>query len=144
MAASDNGRLTKKQDDFCLAYIETGNASDAYRASHDASRMKPETINRNAADLLKCNKIATRIAELRAPVVKRAQITLENHLEALRALRDKADASEKYGPAIQAEIARGKASGLYVDTVAVTGADGGPIETVNRIELFAASGNSKT
>lgn len=115
--------LTPKQENFCLAYLETGNASEAYRRSYDAGGMNENSINRKAKELMDNVKIAARISEIRKPVVEKAQITLENHLEALRILRDKADASEKYGPAIQAEVARGKASGLYIERVE-TGAAG--------------------
>lgn len=113
--------LTAKQEAFCIAYIETGNASEAYRRSYNAGKMKPETINRNAKALLDNNKIATRLQELRAPAVEKAQITLEQHLADLQRLRDLAEASEKYGPAVTAEMARGKASGFYVDRVEHSG-----------------------
>jgi phage terminase small subunit len=113
--------MTPKQERFCLAYIETGNASEAYRSAYNAGKMKAETIHRNAKALLDNNKVATRLQELRAPAVKAAQITLEQHLADLRRLRDLAEASEKYGPAVTAEMARGKASGLYVDKVEHSG-----------------------
>ena len=29
--------LTQKQENFCLAYIETGNASEAYRKAYNAT-----------------------------------------------------------------------------------------------------------
>ena len=109
--------LTAKQEAFCIAYLETGNASEAYRRAYDTSKMSHETIAKRACELLKNGKIAGRISELRAPAVKNAQITLEQHLRDLERLRDLAESSEKYGPAIQAEMARGKASGLYVDKV---------------------------
>lgn len=109
--------LTPKQEDFCIAYIETGNASEAYRRAYDSSKMGDATINRAAKELIDNPKIAARLAEVRAPVIAKAQITLETHLYDLKALRDKADAAEKYGPAIAAEIARGKASGLYVEKI---------------------------
>jgi len=109
--------LTPKQENFCLAYIETGNATEAYRRSYEASAMSEPSVNRKAKECLDNGKIAARLAELRAPAIKKAQITLVGHLDDLKRLRDKADAAEKFGPAIQAEIARGKASGLYVDTV---------------------------
>lgn len=114
-------KLTGKQEAFCLAYIETGNASEAYRRCYNAGKMKPETINRNAHTLCENNKIATRLQELRAPAVKAAQISLEQHLADLQRLRDLAEASAKYGPAVTAEMARGKASGLYVDKVEHSG-----------------------
>jgi phage terminase small subunit len=72
--------LTPKQEAFCLAYIETSNASEAYRQAYDCQRMKPETVSRNAKALLDNNKIATRLAEIRQPVLERAQITLETNL----------------------------------------------------------------
>jgi len=113
--------LTLKQENFCLAYLETGNASEAYRKAYNAEKMKPETVNRSAKDVFDNPKIAARIAELRAPVIANAQITLEQHLNDLKRLRDLAESSEKYGPAIQAEMARGKVSGLYVDKVDLKG-----------------------
>lgn len=109
--------LTPKQEAFCVAYIETGNASEAYRRAYDCKNSSESTINRTAKELLDNPKIAARVAEIREPAVKNAQITLEQHLNDLRRLRDLAEASEKYGPAIQAEVARGKASGLYVEKV---------------------------
>lgn len=109
--------LMPKQESFCLKYLETGNASEAYRFAYDASRMKPTTVNRTAKELLDNPKIAARLAELRKPVIEKAQMTLEQHLDDLKRLRDSAWASEKYGPAIQAEIARGKASGYYIERV---------------------------
>ena len=122
--------LTQKQENFCLLYIETGNASKAYRIAYDAENMKESTVNRNAKALMDNSKIAARIAELRAPAIAKAQITLEQHLIDLKRLRDLAEASQKFGPAVQAEMARGKASGLYVDKTELTGKDGGPVEVI--------------
>jgi phage terminase small subunit len=116
--------LTLKQENFCLAYIETGNASEAYRRAYDADKTSAPVINVNAKKLLDSNKIALRIAELRKPVIEQVQITLKSHLEKLAELRDKAEADEKWQPAIQAEVARGKASGLYVDKIEVTVTEG--------------------
>lgn len=119
--------LTPKQEAFALAYLETGNASEAYRRAYDAEGMKPESVNRAAKEVLDNPKIAARLEMLRAPVREAAQITLKQHLDDLKRLRDLAEASEKYGPAIQAEVARGKASGLYVEKTEVTGKDGSPL-----------------
>lgn len=129
--------LTAKQEGFCLAYLETGNASEAYRRAYDAENMKPETVNKRASELLDNGAIAGRLAELRGPVVKAAQMTLEAHLEALKVLRDRAAEAGQYGAAITAETNRGKAAGLYTERHELTGANGGPVETVTRIELVA-------
>ena len=111
--------LTPKQEKFCVVYLETGNASEAYRQAYDAGSMKPETVNRKAKDLIDNGKITARLQELRSPVVARAQITLESHLAELEALRELAKADQRWAPAIQAEVSRGKAAGLYVEKVAV-------------------------
>lgn len=104
--------LTEKQERFCCAYIETGNASEAYRRSYDAENMKPATINRKAIVVLHNERVAARLQELRKPAVENAQFTLESHLGKLAALRDAALKEGKYAAAIQAEIARGKAAGI--------------------------------
>jgi len=122
--------LTVKQESFCLAFLETGNASEAYRRSYDCKKMKPESINRKAKELSDNGKIAARIEELRAPVRQRAQITLEQHLSDLQRLRDLAEGEGKYSAAVTAEVSRGKASGLYVASVELAGKDGGSIKMI--------------
>ena len=43
-------KLTPKQESFCLAYIETGNASEAYRQAYDVGpKTKPETVTLNSS-----------------------------------------------------------------------------------------------
>ena len=53
--------FTQKQENFCLAYLETGNASEAYRKAYNAVRMKPETVNNKAHVLLKKGEIRARL-----------------------------------------------------------------------------------
>lgn len=143
--------LTLKQDNFVLAYIETGNASEAYRRAYDTSKMNENSVNRKAKELLDNVKITARIAELRKPVVEQVQITLKSHLDKLAELRDKAEYDAKWQAAIQAEVARGKASGLYVDRVEQTGPNGGAQQhehhvtlTISRMaQLKAKTSNTK-
>ena len=45
----------------------------------------------------------------------------DEQIKKLADLRDRADAAEDFSPAITAEVARGKASGLYVEKVEHTG-----------------------
>lgn len=54
-------KLTLKQDAFCLSYMETMNASEAYRRAYGAENMAPATVNRKAMELLDNNKVATRL-----------------------------------------------------------------------------------
>jgi phage terminase small subunit len=69
--------LTPKQEAFCLRYIETGNATEAYRLSYDAEDMKPASISRKAFELLENVKITAYIAELKARQIKRHDVTID-------------------------------------------------------------------
>ena len=87
-------KLTAKQEAFCLAYIETNNASESYRQAYRSSKMKPESVNESASRLMADVKITARLEQLRAPVRDRAQITLESHLERLNHLSLMAEQAE--------------------------------------------------
>jgi len=58
-------KLTPKQEHFCHVYLETGNASEAYRTAYSTGRMKPATIKRKAKFLLDHEKIRATIGQLR-------------------------------------------------------------------------------
>lgn len=109
--------LTAKEDKFCIEHVNGLNASDAYRSAYNTAKMKIETINVKASLLLKKDKIRARIAELKAPVIEKAQLTLETHLERLDHLSRAAEAAEQYGAAITAETNRGRAAGLYTTKI---------------------------
>ncbi len=69
--------LTIKQEAFCQAYIRTGDKSAAYREAYSSERMKPESIHVRACKLSNETKISTRIAELRAEIIERNKITID-------------------------------------------------------------------
>jgi phage terminase small subunit len=81
-------RLTKKQEDFCRVYIETGNASEAYRRVYNCERMKPETINRNAFDLIHHNKISAMIEKEQERLKRVVSIDKERLLYELKAITE--------------------------------------------------------
>ena len=116
--------LTPKQENFCLAYLETGNASEAYRRSYNAQNMKPESINVNACKLLSDAKIAQRLDELRAPVIAKAQLTVEDLLRELEEARRLAIDTEQPSPAVSATMGKAKLLGLdklVVDNISSDG-----------------------
>jgi phage terminase small subunit len=73
---------TSKQEAFCLAVVDPNvpDATAAYRSAYDCSKMKPATVNREATKLMTNPTIATRIAELHAPVLDKLHISLETVL----------------------------------------------------------------
>ena len=139
MAGNDQAKparaLTPKQEAFCIAVASGNGISDAYRSAYDHGGMKPASVNRMASELMTDLRITSRIAELKAPVIAAAQITLADHLKDLQELREEAKRAGQLSAAITAEVARGKASGLYVDRSEVTGKDGKPLLQAININL---------
>ena len=70
-----NKPLTPRQEAFCNKYLETGNASEAYRYAYTTDRMKPETINNSGYKLLQKGEIRARLAYLRDNLAEAAGIS---------------------------------------------------------------------
>lgn len=73
-----------------MVYVETGNASEAYRQAYNCENMKEATINRNAKMMIDDNKISTRVKELKSGHAKRHNITIDTLLEELEENRQAA------------------------------------------------------
>ena len=104
--------LTPKQENFCLAYLETGNATEAYRRAYDAENMTSGTINVKACELLGNDKIAVRVAELREPVMQRHNVTVDSLIAELEEARNLAMSIESPAPAVAATMGKAKLCGL--------------------------------
>lgn len=75
--------LTPKQEKFCLSYLNTGSASEAYRSAYNVGSMKPATINRKAKEVLDNGKITARLKELTEKATTIAVMTKQEALERL-------------------------------------------------------------
>lgn len=134
--------ITARQDAFALAYIETGNGSEAYRRSHNVGPdTKPETVWSEASRLLHNPKVAARIAELRAEARALSMVsvgTLTDELEEARAKAMKAENGAS--AAVSAVMGKAKLHGLLVDKVAQTDPTGKeqPPEAASNRELAKA------
>lgn len=88
--------LTQKQEAFCLAYVETGNASEAYRRSYDTSEdIKPETVWSEASRLLADPKVSARVQSLRILARELTMVTVGSLTEELEAARQHAMKDDK-------------------------------------------------
>jgi len=76
-------KLTPKQERFAAAYVDTGNASEAYRRAYNTANMKPATIQRRAREALKNGLITARIEELRKEL---AACSLWSRMQSVKAL----------------------------------------------------------
>lgn len=115
--------LTTKQENFCLAYIETGNASEAYRTAYDTAKMKPESINRKAKELLDNGKITARVNELQQDIRTKHDITVMMLLDELEAARLKALNADtpQASAAVAATMGKARLTGLDKVLVDLTG-----------------------
>ena len=109
-------KLTEKQIKFAelLVYNE-GRVSPAECAKEAGYTSRP----RQAASELRNPKysplVVRYIGELRSEMQEKYGISIERHLTELAKLRDDAQKKGAWSAAINAEVARGKAGGLYID-----------------------------
>jgi phage terminase small subunit len=108
-------KLTPKQEAFCLAYVETGNASEAYRRAYDASRMKDATIHVKASELLSDGKVTVRLEELRQGHAERHEVTVDSLVRELDEARLLAIATKAPAAAVSATMGKGKLIGLVAE-----------------------------
>lgn len=115
--------LTIKQEAFCQAYIETGNASEAYRKAYATDEMKPETVNRKAKELYDNGKIAARVAELRGDIKQRHDVTVDSLIAELEEARKAALTAEtpQSSAAVAATMGKAKLTGLDKVVIEMTG-----------------------
>ena len=104
--------LTVKQEKFCLAYVECGNASEAYRRVYSCERMKPATINRKAKELMDNGKIAARVLELQGGHIQRHDDDVDSLLAQFEEIRVRALATGKLSAAVAATAGKARLYGL--------------------------------
>lgn len=83
-------RLSIKQENFCNYYLESGNASDAYRRAYSCKGKSDNAIWVEASRLANNPKVALRISELNSEMRRRSDITKD---EAVGILADIARAN---------------------------------------------------
>lgn len=123
--------LTPKQEAFCLAFLETGNAAEAYRRAYDvAPDAKDSWIYVEACQLLDHPKIAPRLAELRDQAERLSIFNLSAAMDEFEQAR-KLALTEK-NPSAMVAATTGKVKLFGLDRPAKiehTGKDGGAIQT---------------
>ncbi|BEV00089.1 terminase small subunit [Novosphingobium olei] len=134
--------LTPKQEAFCLAYIETGNASEAYRQAYDARKMKAGAIHVAASKLLDNPKVALMVDELKAAHAARHEMTVDRIRDML--LEDRTFARDCGTPAaaVSATMGLAKLYGHLRDKVEHTGKDGKDLPAP-AVAIFALPDNGR-
>lgn len=70
--------LTPKQEAFAVAVAKGMTGADAYRTAYEPKRMRDKAIHEEASKLLATPKVAQRVAQLRAPALRRAELSVES------------------------------------------------------------------
>ena len=118
--------LTIKQEAFCQAYVELGDASEAYRKAYDADKMKPESVHRKAKEVKDNGKVTARIEQLQGEIKQRHNVTVDSLLAELEEARQKALSAEtpQSSAAVAATMGKAKLTGLDKQIVEMRGSLG--------------------
>lgn len=110
-------KLTEMQKKFCHLLVYNEGRKTATECAEEAGYAK-ESAHVEASRLQNEEKyplVAQYIGELRSELQKKYEITFDSHMKELGQLRDESRQNKAWTAATNAEVARGKAGGLYVD-----------------------------
>ena len=124
-------QLTAKQEAFALAYVETGNAAEAYRRAYDVAQdAKDSWIYVEASQLLDNPKVSIRVGELQEQARKLSFFTVQQAFEEYEAARLLAHSEANPSAAVSAVTGKVKLYGLdQPRRVELTGRNGKPMQT---------------
>jgi len=110
-------RLTEMQQKFANELISNEGRKYAYQCAIDAGYEK-DRARVTASELMNPNKyplVVKYMGELREEYQKKYAVTFERHISELGKIRQDALKKGAWSAAVNAEVARGKAAGLYVE-----------------------------
>ncbi len=110
-------KLTQAQDHFARLIVEGKSQAEAYREAYPKSQKWADKALWNRASELAANSgVLGRVSKLRQEAAEKSVMTLDSHLKELERLRNLAEEQGNVNAAIQAEVARGKHSGVIAAT----------------------------
>lgn len=107
--------LTPKQEKFAQVYIETGNASEAYRQAYNAGNMSANAIHVAANELMSNPKLSLRVNQLRAELKERHEVTVDSIVKELEQARAVSMAKDQGAAMVSASMGKAKLMGLITD-----------------------------
>jgi hypothetical protein len=110
-------KLTEQQKKFALELVTNEGRKTKSECAVEAGYAK-DRASITASELTNPKKyplVVQYIGELRAEFQKKYEITYENHISELAKIRNKALDNGAWSAAVNAEVNRGKAAGLYIE-----------------------------
>lgn len=109
--------LTEMQKKFAYELVSNEGRKTKYECAIDAGYAKDRATS-TAAELTNPKKhplVVQYIGQLREEYQKKYEVTYERHISELAKLREESRKKGAWSAAINAEVARGKAAGLYIE-----------------------------
>ncbi len=107
--------LTLRQEAFARDYIETGNATEAYRRNYKCDASTAASVNRMAKQTMDNLKVLSRINELKDEISRRHDITVDSLTQDAMRICAGAEQVEQFGAANSALTLIAKLHGKLVD-----------------------------
>ena len=117
-------KLTPKQEAFAMAYVESGNASKAYKTAYNVNENTSDnTISVEASKLKNTPKITLRILELQEFAQERHSITIDSLTKELEQARKTAQEAGQASPMVAATMGKAKLHGLLTEKTELSSPD---------------------
>jgi len=110
-------RLTEQQMKFAQELVTNEGRKTKYECAIDAGYSK-DRARVTAAELTNPKKyplVVQYIGQLREEYQKKYEVTFDRHITELAKIRQEALKNKAWSAAVNAEVARGKAAGLYIE-----------------------------
>ena len=117
-------KLTPKQEAFAMAYVESGNASKAYKAAYDVNEnTNNNSISVEASKLKNSPKITLRILEMQEDMRERHEVTIDGLTKELEYARVTAQENGQASAMVSATMGKAKLHGLLTDKAQISSPD---------------------
>ena len=110
-------RLTDIQKRFSELYIYNEGRKTPYECAVEAGYAE-DSARVRASELRNPRRyplVVKYIGELREEIQQKYEVTFEKHIKELARIRDEALSKRSFSSAVNAEVSRGKAAGLYIE-----------------------------
>ena len=130
-------RLTDQQQRFSELYVYNEGRMTPYECAKEAG-YAADSARVRASELRNPRRyplVVKYIGELREEVQNKYEVTFEKHIKELARLREEALKKGSFSSAVNAEVARGKAGGLYIEQkiINITPEDVIDVESTNEL-----------
>lgn len=116
-------KLTAKQEEAAIKFVECGNRSEAYRHAYDAENMSPESIKVEASRLFANPNVALTVIEIQEENRAAHKVTVESISMEYEEAREVAKSERQASAMVSASTGKAKLYGLVIDKASLNVTD---------------------